>query len=285
MPDRVIPPIVGVTKYKSDLVIKRAEGTAQQGGGTREEVTEFSRHSRARLAFVASNTDVVFKSMITLTYPANYPRDGARVKRDLRTFLTALRRYTHGCELLWFLEFQKRGAPHVHILYDCHLPGKRADLKNFRQWVAYKWYKVCGELDPKHLYAGTRTEALRSPEGGAHYAVKYAGKMEQKTVPEDYRNVGRFWGHTKGVKPTPVAHYRCTEDDVRGLLEGWQYAPDPERPVYHTLYNCAERLDRHLNPQLDKTENEEYTVAKRQKPPAPPKGQVKRRTTDGTTVV
>lgn len=276
MPDRVIPPIVGVIRYRTDLVVKRADGAAQEGGGTRQEVKEFSRHSRARLAFVASNTDVSFTTMVTLTYPADYPRDGSRVKRDLRTFLTAFRRYTHNCELLWFLEFQKRGAPHVHILADCLLPSKRDDLKNFRKWVAYKWYKVCGELDGKHLYAGTRTEALRSAEGGAHYAVKYAGKMQQKTVPDDYRNVGRFWGHTKGVTPKPKASYRCTEDDIRGLLEGWEYAPPADRPVYHTLYNCAERLESYLNPQLDKTPNEEYTAAKRQRPSAPPKAQSKR---------
>jgi hypothetical protein len=275
MPDYPIPPVIGVTRFKSDLVVKRQGGTPQQGGGSRKEIKEFSEHSRKRLAFVASNTAVVFKTMITLTYPKQYPNDGSRVKRDLQTFLKAWRRYTRGCEILWFLEFQERGAPHVHILCDYVLPGKMDDRKNVYKWVGYKWFKVCGELDPAHLYAGTRTEKLRSPEGGAHYAVKYALKMRQKVVPEAYRNVGRFWGHTKAVTPQPLAHYRCTEDDLRGLLDTWEHKPREDRPIYHTLYNCSDRLLAYLDGTLDQETKEEYTVPQGQRPRAPSKTQGK----------
>ena len=271
MPEYPIPPVVGVTRFRSDLVVTRQDGSARNGGGTRKEIGEFSKGSRARLAFVASNTSVTFRTMITLTYPAEYPHDGRTVKRDLRVFLAALRRYTGGCDYLWFLEFQRRGAPHVHILADCVLPTKREHKKNFYKWVAFQWYKICGELDPKHLYAGTRTEALRSARGGAHYAVKYARKMEQKTVPADYRNVGRFWGHTKAVKPIALAHYRCTEDDIRGLLDGWEFKPSQDRPVYRVLYNCSDRLIDHLSGQLDKRPSQEYTCSQSKLLRAPPK--------------
>lgn len=255
-PKRVIPPVVGVVQYKTDLVVQRASGYRQVGGGDRSEVAEFSENSRRRLAFVASNTAVTFQTMITLTYPAVYPHDGRRVKRDLQTFLKAWQRRTRGCELLWFLEFQARGAPHVHIVTDWPMPFGDRDKKRIRAWVALRWYRICGKLDPKHLKAGTRTEKLRSAKGGAHYAVKYAMKMRQKAVPPDYRNVGRFWGHTAGVAPRPIAQHRCTEDDLRDLLDGWEYEPAQERPIYHTLYNCADRLDNYLGPQLDKTDNE-----------------------------
>lgn len=271
MPDYPLPPIIGVDQYKNDLVVKRRGGNEQSGGGKRKQVRTFSKASRSRLAFTAGNTSVVFRTMVTLTYPRQYPRDGRRVKRDLRTFLAAWRRYTGGCELLWFLEFQKRGAPHVHILCDFPLPRRREDAANVYRWVALRWYQICGELDYKHLQAGTRTERLRSARGGAHYAVKYAQKMHQKVVPDDYQNVGRFWGHTRGVKPEPIHTYRCTEDDIRGLLDGWQFAPDPDRPVYHTLYNCSERLTHYMAGRLDKAPDKVYTRSESESPRAPPK--------------
>jgi len=46
-------------------------------------------------------------------------------------------------------------------------------------------------------------EKLRKPEAAGAYAAKYAAKNYQKLVPEEYREVGRFWGKfgTVVVKP------------------------------------------------------------------------------------
>lgn len=244
--------VVGIQVYANDAVVIR-EGTAPPvGDRTRGVITEFTRKARQRLAFVASNTSVVFRTMISLTYPKEYPRDGKRVKQDLRRFLGWLRRDTGGCEILWFLEFQQRGAPHVHIVTDYSLPSGYPARKDFRWRVSTTWWRVCGKLDPKHLAAGCRTERLRSLEGGKHYAVKYAMKMRQKVVPVDYRDVGRFWGYTVGVKPIPGARYDCTEDDVRGILEGQPYAPSDDKPVWRVLYNKADTVRAFVDTGLDR---------------------------------
>jgi hypothetical protein len=86
----------------------------------------------------------------------------------------------------WFLEFQARGAPHFHI-FCTWSPNK--------EWVAKTWYFIVGSEDDRHLRAGTRVEFIRSGRAGTiSYASKYAAKQEQKDVPSDYENVGRFWG-------------------------------------------------------------------------------------------
>lgn len=260
---RTIGEVVGVTLYENDVVVRRRGTSGNKDAVPRGEVVEFTRKSRQRLAFVASNTSVQFTTMVTLTYPREYPRDGRQVKAHLRKFLSWLRRDTRGCELLWFLEFQQRGAPHVHILIDYPLPRDREGIRAFRLRVAMTWYRICESGDRKHLAAGTRTERLRSPKGGARYAVKYAQKMRQKAVPRDYRNVGRFWGHTKGVKPVPKAHYRCTEDDIRGVLEGFPYAPRTDRPVWRVVYNRAGVVESYIRGELDKYLRARYTCAQR----------------------
>jgi hypothetical protein len=284
MPEHYYGQIVGVELYANDVVVKRQALNRTPPKSPRGTVKEFSKASRRRLAFVASNTEVPFRTMVTLTYPSEYPSDGPTVKGHLREFLTWFQKETGGCEYLWFLEFQKRGAPHFHILTDWPLPRDRDNKLLWYGKVAGRWYIIVGSGDIKHLQAGTRTEKLRKPEGGRFYAVKYAQKCRQKKVPPEYQNVGRFWGHTRAVKPQVKAQYRCTEDDVRGALEGWKYEPPSNLPVWRVLYNQADWFRQYIDGDLDKRPNSEYTGRDDQlatdRPTAPPKGQKDKVTTD-----
>jgi hypothetical protein len=155
--------------------------------------------------------------MVTLTYPGFYPGNGAVCKEHLRRFLQELQREHSRCHQatqkghhssFWFLEFQQRGAPHFHI-FTTWAPDK--------DWVAKRWYEIVGSEDIRHLHAGTRTEFLRSGRAGTiSYAAKYAAKLEQKAVPENFENVGRFWG-VMGRRGTvaATAFVNRTADDVR----------------------------------------------------------------------
>jgi len=231
--------VTGIRIYSRDVVIVR-DGDAPAGDGhIRGEIKNWSLRSRQRLAFVAANTDANFRTMITLTYPQIYSNDGQRIKRDLDTFLKWLRRETAGCSYLWFLEFQKRGAPHYHILIDWPMPRTRQGEREVRFRVAATWYRIVGSGDAKHLAAGTRTERVRKDDGAKRYAVKYALKMEQKAVPPAYRNVGRLWGASRDVMPVARAEFQVTEDDIRGQIENWPYKPDADRTLYRVLYGCA----------------------------------------------
>ena len=184
--------------------------------------------------------------MITLTYPKEYPSDGKTVKTHLNSFLTQFRRDCAGFSYLWFLEFQKRGAPHFHILVDFPMPRKREAVKAIRFRVASLWYRVVGSGDAKHLAAGTRTERIRSENGARNYCVKYAFKMQQKIVPKDYQNVGRLWGASRDVIPVCRGEVQCTEDDIRSVLEGWRYEPDKDRTLYTVLYETAAMFDEYI---------------------------------------
>jgi hypothetical protein len=236
----------GVTVYANDVVVNRTGDAPNTQGALRSEITMFSRKSRQRLAFVAANTSKVFRTMITLTYPAEFPTDGLEVKRHLREFLRFLRKDWGNPSYLWFLEWQKRGAPHVHILVDKPLPGDREETKWARWRIAATWFQIVDSHDARHFAAGTRTERVRNPDGAAHYAVKYACKPHQKCVPKGYRNVGRMWGHSADVRPVPLGDISCTEDDVRGTLEGWRYAPSEDDPLYHVLFGTSGLFAPHL---------------------------------------
>lgn len=242
------PPVSGVELYKSDVRVLREGGNGSGKAAPREDITEFSYASRQRLAFVAANTNAKFYALLTLTYPAEFPTDGEIVKRHHHAFLTWHRRH-YSTTYLWFLEFQKRGAPHIHILSGYRLPTDNEERKVIYNEVGVKWYDIVGSKDPAHLQAGTRTEAIRKADGATRYAVKYACKMYQKVVPERYQNVGRFWGHSKDVAPVPFAEVQVCADDILTVLDGKPFAPRDSQHIWSCLYGASKWFAAYLDDQ------------------------------------
>jgi hypothetical protein len=171
-----------------------------------------------------------FKSMLTLTYGSPSPARGDEVKRHLNNVLTWLRRRFGVVEYLWFLEFQRRGAPHFHILLDVEpMTRDRFELANYwSRGVAKKWPGLEGATPDDRARLQERMfrvafhekswEAIQKSDGVSRYVTKYATKIEQKTVPKRYENVGRFWGVSRGVIVPDVAEEPVTEDELRQEL-------------------------------------------------------------------
>lgn len=218
-------------------------GTAAPRGGRRGEVRELSEGARSRLADRAWSLSEEGHEpvlMLTLTSPANWrdvyvldPEtgeilDGGRIlKAQLAAFRKRLNRVFRKHLLidwsaLWFLEFQQRGAPHLHLmLFGCSISDTLA--RSLRGWIGRAWSSLVGNPNPeelaKHRRAGTQVARMKTKHFG--YAVKYATKTEQKVVPEEFRSVGRFWGVWNHKPPMPILlPYRLdlTDDQQRGLV-------------------------------------------------------------------
>lgn len=255
------PAIVGIEVYSSTVVTRRY-GRITAGNTERQEIKNLSSDSLANLAFIAFNTPVNFRSMHTLTYPAKFSNDGNRVKDNLDNFLRWYRRHFSGELYLWFLEFQKRGAPHFHVLSTVDLAalGKLATIRRKKDGKVETWQthwetwkaqeKAWQSLGGGH----TAWEVINDPEGGKKYAARYATKAYQKAVPPAYRNVGRFWGHSReGVKPELTGSYECSEEQLKQALErgGWEHLPDDGELVYRELFQAAQAIDLSLLTPVD----------------------------------
>jgi len=221
--------IRGIHYYKNGTI--RILGIAPKGYSPgdlplRGEIKKLSKKSLQRLALVVCETDVKFKTMVTLTYPKEFGLNGKRVKRDLYLYLKFLNKCYPMLGYLWFIEFQGRGAPHYHILIDTEVSGiERATL-------AIYWSDIVGKDKEKVFYVHNRQEAcgaIRKKDGARRYALKYALKQNQKKVPDRYTDVGRFWGCNKKVlEYIPKPDYiRLSEEELRKFLVGsGQYATD-----------------------------------------------------------
>lgn len=153
-------------------------------GGVRGEVCGFSRKSRSRLlrkVAKLNQKELASPLFVTLTYPGEWEKDWWRWKTHLDNFSKRFERVFTDGFFFWKLEFQRRGAPHFHLMvFDIDT----IDI----DWLSKAWYEVVGSGDERHLRAGTQVEKSRGWQRVTAYCAKYLGK----DVSSDH--VGRIWG-------------------------------------------------------------------------------------------
>jgi hypothetical protein len=206
---RTLYPFAGIT-YTSDGTVRvlrfncspSGDVYKAEGEGNKGCVGEFSLQSRKRLLERAKRFDGEFLTFATLTYPDRYETNGRKVKKDLNKVLGILRyEYGAGVNYIWWLEFQERGAPHLHIAWDREYNSGLAD----RVWASWtKRFVQRFGLDNKkkadYLYSlGSVIEPMKKNGGVGRYLAKYILKDRQKIVPYGFRDVGRFWGTNRGL--------------------------------------------------------------------------------------
>lgn len=159
---------------------------------------------------------------ITLTYGQKFPSP-TETKAHLEAFKKRLLRFAPNCSAMWRMEFQKRGAPHYHLLV-FNLPY--LPKEELARW----WHEIVGDefSDWSKGYSKppfTRLEAILSAKRAFSYVSKYIAKYDQlckvsqegdeieslpsedelelsgfnndsylDASPEGQQFVGRFWG-------------------------------------------------------------------------------------------
>ena len=146
----------------------------------RGTVKEFSRKSRKRLMekFARLDRDEIATmrnkpKFITLTYKENM-RDAKRAKTHLDTFLKVLRRISEESSGVWRMEFQERGAIHLHLII--------FNLRWTKALVLQKhWSRITGESDVNN---SLDIKNIRSMNGVIWYASKYLAKVDDESDDE-----------------------------------------------------------------------------------------------------
>lgn len=170
------------------MAVERPSQPHEQRGGRRGVVREFSRASRRRLFQKFARLTPSRATFITLTYPDNYPevRDA---KANLRAFLERIRRAYPESSGIWRLEFQKRGAPHFHIIF--------YNLKYIPFAVLRDaWKEIVGVSPDETLFINVRL--IQSRKQVYSYVSKYVAKVSTLFNKDAYSHAGRWWGIFNG---------------------------------------------------------------------------------------
>lgn len=165
---------------------------AQIGGGRRGAIKGFSSASRRRLmrrlASINRHGSERPPAFITITYPREYPTESNVYKAHARALLKRLRRRFGARPVIWRLEFQKRGAPHFHLLvWDLEVTDE------LKPWLLQAWYEVCGTGDRRHLRRGVDVQRMESWKRVTVYVSKYVAKVQDGREGAAV-SPGRIWG-------------------------------------------------------------------------------------------
>jgi hypothetical protein len=186
-------------------------------------ITEWSRKSRSAMCRTFAELDYSplvesgrVPAMVTLTYPGDWEivaPDGTSVKRHMVLWRKRFQReYGEPARYIWKLEFQRRGAPHIHMWMAPPIsPGRSG--RRFAQWLSETWAQIVDHPDPvqkaQHCIAGTAIDVRNGlkacdPKRLAIYFTKHSSpnmngdKEYQHIVPELWQRPGhgpgRFWG-------------------------------------------------------------------------------------------
>lgn len=232
----------------------------------RGDIIEFSRKSRKRLFTLFARLDslkiaqMTYKPrFITLTYPDTYP-DPRTAKANMRAFIKRIRRWFPEASFVWRLEFQSRGAPHIHLVAF----GMR--YKSY-QAINRAWCECAGiSTDNRNA---CDIEVLRSLRGVMYYVSKYLAKPEDSGSLESgeggvglsvvHIGPGRLWG-TENRAALPFAELEKTElivDEVsyRHAAESLEHAYASTEYSFDLFADNAELLYSTFVAQLQRCEN------------------------------
>lgn len=179
-----------VNLYPGMLRVKIPREMDRVKPAKRGSITKLTRAARKRMIEATMQFTFETVKFVTLTYPSEWDCDPVLWKVHLRRWRSRLERRYGALKAFWRLEFQKRGAPHYHVLL---FDAPWID----REWLAKSWYECVGSGDPKHLKAGTQIKfvASKDKERGRviYYVSKYIGKNDTGSRPPDAWT-GRYWG-------------------------------------------------------------------------------------------
>jgi len=233
-------PVSGIVVYNGGIIVKRTcllNLRQARSIHKRRGVFMVSKRSLAKLALLVRGCGLEFRSLMTLTYGANFPLSGRTAKKNLNHFLIAAKRQFGPFEYIWVLEFQERGAVHFHIATTLPEPGilERSlfagiwqKISTPHQWQysqleivegAYEFVQVLetGQAVFLQHIKESHWEKVRKGDSLHHYFAKYSLKIRQKKVPAWYSDVGRFWAASEGVTLPEGDVFPAEEGHVREL--------------------------------------------------------------------
>ncbi|MBC9928392.1 hypothetical protein [Leucobacter sp. cx-169] len=228
-------------------------------GTLRAEIVAFTRQARSRMVRTLCTLDFAplfleghQPAMVTLTLPGAWEV----IAPDARTFKTVIKRFKDRFEYswgrsivgVWKMEFQRRGAPHLHILMTPPAGRARGTGETFKEWLGLAWAGACktaellGPIEAeKHVNAGTGIDYDRHGQwaDAKRIAIYYAkhglfeAKEYQNQAPAlwvEQGSVGRFWGYW-GLKSSGST----IDLDMRKV----RHDPSPADAVESVIEKCA----------------------------------------------
>jgi hypothetical protein len=194
--------------------------TCQSEPPIREEndIHGFSRKSRTRMfnLFTRINySDYGFPVFSSNTWQHDFPDTRITIKNFLKNYYEGLKSKLPSHKIVWKLEYQKRGAPHYHLMLlpeDSSIDFRNAKYSNI---ISDEWFKrkKC-KCDDCKKYS-VKVKAINDFKHAMIYISKELAKVGENYQEHD---LGRIWGASRSLKCNPLYTVKTDYKTFRELL-------------------------------------------------------------------
>lgn len=174
--------------------------------GHRGPITHFSKSARFRLFHMLAkiDNDLIFEPIFcTLTYHYGHENSKRSTKSQLHHFLTRLRQLDPKVQYFWRIEYQKRGAPHYHLII---FPGTKIGTRFSNAYgtsISRIWHEIADPNSYRHEQYGCKIVTIKSYSQACAYMSKYIAKHEHINA-ESVE--GKHWGCSRNLPIYKLAH-------------------------------------------------------------------------------
>lgn len=211
-----------VTSQNSESVVTQYEGMLTFGAEPRK-IPKIERYERkesdiqsfsykSRLNLIKTLAKVRFSKyqtvrFVTLTYHGDWNTNQQLVANEFSRFRRDLLTFYPNCHWIWRVELQKRGAPHLHLIFVSQENNRHFELDKMKQNITAIWFrhKRCN-CEHCEQYA-VDVKRVTSNKAVASYVCKYTAKtvITNKTV-----WTKRHWGTTYNLDTSAVDVLKMT---------------------------------------------------------------------------
>lgn len=144
----------------------------------------------------------------TLTFHDNYPNKRIVMKNLIDVYQKRLKRLFPELAFVWKLEFQKRGAPHLHylLLFPQRLSYK--DRSNLASSIRDNWNELVSKKYKTYECLQVDIRQVGNNEKTASYIMKYVEKLDEEI---NDLSLGRFWALSANLNENPLLVINCDE--------------------------------------------------------------------------
>ncbi|MCK5506205.1 MAG: hypothetical protein KAJ10_13655 [Thermodesulfovibrionia bacterium] len=133
---------------------------------------------------------------ITLTYHHGHEVDTSIHRDHFHNFLTQLRVLDDNIQYIWRLEYQKRGAPHYHLILFPSLSLRRFPDLWYSGRLTFIWHSISDPDSIAHSKYGFKLTSIKSYQMACSYISKYCGKVD---VINEVKTGFKQWGNSRNL--------------------------------------------------------------------------------------
>lgn len=173
----------------------------------KNDIGKFSKHSRLRMMKVLSKLNLnsyagVFH--VTLTYRNEFPKSLTEVKYQFKKFTQLLKYRNLEFSFVSRIEFQKRGAPHLHVIFLFKQFPKFRNIESARIYFTEYWLRSIESDSLAQLLHAVKVTSTKEPKQFFYYVSKYSAKEDEVN---SYGFKGRRWSCSSNLDISPLEEY------------------------------------------------------------------------------